>query len=109
MIRNSIALAVLLLAACAPMQWVKPDASAEQLEQDLKMCQDEAWREATWRSAHYVNAIGPMVYQDSVGRRFLVWPYGPFADPWGDRFMEESRLANFCMRAKGYELAPVKH
>jgi hypothetical protein len=32
---------------------------------------------------------------------------GPFFDPYYDRTMEEQRLANFCMRAKGYELAPV--
>jgi len=106
--RRSIALVLLLATACTPMQWVKPDAPPEQIEQDLKTCQDEAWREVNWRSPHYYGALGPMLYPDYMGRRFLVWPYGPFADPYGERFLEEARLADFCMRAKGYELAPVK-
>ena len=41
------------------------------------------------------------------GRRLLVWPYSPFGDPFGDRYFEESRLTDFCMRAKGYELVPA--
>jgi hypothetical protein len=36
-----------------------------------------------------------------------VVPYSPFG-PFGDAYIEESRLAHFCMRAKGYELAPIK-
>jgi hypothetical protein len=31
-----------------------------------------------------------------------------FGDPFGDRFMEESRLEDFCMRNKGYQLVPVE-
>jgi len=98
----------LLVAACAPMQWMKADANPQQADTDLKACQDEAWRESNWRSTYYFGAIGPMAYQDPLGRRLLVWPYGPFSDPFGDRFIEESRLANFCMRSKGYELEPLK-
>jgi hypothetical protein len=97
----------LLIAACAPMQWMKADANPTEADADLKTCQDEAWREANWRSTYYFGAIGPMLYQDQLGRRLLAWPYGPFSDPFGDRFLEESRLANFCMRSKGYELAPL--
>jgi hypothetical protein len=28
-------------------------------------------------------------------------------EAWGDPYMEEQRLAHFCMRAKGYELQPT--
>jgi hypothetical protein len=106
--RLAASLISLALTGCAPMQWVKADADSAQADADLKNCQDQAWREANWHSLYYFGAVGPMVYNDSLGRRFLVWPYGPFADPFGERFMEESRLSNFCMRAKGYELEPLK-
>jgi len=79
------------LAACTPMQWVKPDASAEQLERDIAACRRQARQEA--RFGGWLDR--------SVGPRYL-------GDPLGERFMEESRLAHFCMRAKGYQLAPVE-
>ena len=96
-----------LAAGCTPMQWVRQDAGPEQIRQDEALCQREAWREASWRAWFY-RPFGPTLIHDPTGRRFLVWPYSPFGDPFGDRFMEESRLASFCMRAKGYELVPVK-
>jgi hypothetical protein len=99
-------LLVLLAAACTPLQWVRQDASPAQLEQDLAQCQQQAWREASWRSFFY-RPLGPTVIHDLHGRRVLVWPYSAFSDPFGDRFFEESRLAQFCMRAKGYELVPA--
>ena len=95
-----------LLAACTPLEWVRPDSTPETLEQDLARCQQEAWREASWRSWLY-RPFGPTVAHDLTGRRVLLWPYSPFSDPFGDRFFEESRLAHFCMRAKGYELVPA--
>ena len=47
-------------------------------------------------------------YQDALGRRYVSWPGSPFADPFGSQFLEESRLTNFCMRAKGWELEPLE-
>jgi hypothetical protein len=88
------------------MEWVRPDTTPEQFTQDLAHCQQEAWREAQWRSFLY-RPFGPTLLTDGRGRRFLM-PNSPFGDPFGDQFMEESRLAHFCMRAKGYELAPVE-
>jgi hypothetical protein len=48
------------------------------------------------------------MFQDSTGRRFFAWPSRPLSDPFGDRFMEESRLAHFCMRSKGWQLVPAE-
>ena len=98
--------ALVLLAGCAPTQWTRQDASAEQLQRDLKECRDSAFWEAQGRPFAFQH-IGPMVVQDSTGRRFLVYPAGPFADPYGDRFMEEGRLAASCMRNRGYQLEPA--
>ena len=100
--RPILAAAVLLFAnACAPMEWARPGADTTQVQADLQQCQQDAWHEARVRSFHY-GAFGPMMYRDAFGRR--VYAGGPFSDPWGDRFMEEARLAQFCMRTKGYEL-----
>jgi hypothetical protein len=95
-----------LAAGCAPMQWTRADAAPGQVAQDLRECQDSAYWEAQSRPFGF-QRIGPAVVQDSTGRRFLVYPYGPFADPYGDRFMEEGRLASYCMRSRGYQLAPA--
>ena len=98
---------VLFAAGCTPMQWVREDASAEQVRQDEAVCQQQAWREASWRAWFY-RPFGPTMIRDRAGRPFIFWPYSPFGDPFNDRFMDEARLASFCMRAKGYELVPVK-
>ncbi|TMH96079.1 MAG: hypothetical protein E6H44_00525 [Betaproteobacteria bacterium] len=102
-----IACAALAVAACTPMQWVKPEATPQQLSQDAAQCQQEAWREARFRAWLY-RPIGPTIMQDAQGRRFFVWPASPFGDPFSDQLMEEARLASFCMRSKGYELVPAE-
>ena len=88
--------ATALAAACTPMQWVKEDATPQQLNEDSIQCQQDAWREARLRIWYY----RPL---PSIG-----WPYGPAGDPFWDPYLEESRLTQFCMRSKGYELQPVE-
>ena len=97
-------MALILLAACTPMEWVKPDAPPEQAQADSQDCQMRAWQEARWRAIEYRAMYGPTFYYDRLGRPVpLIRPYDAFADP----YMEEQRLAHFCMRAKGYELQPT--
>ena len=52
--------------------------------------------------------MGPVILQDSSGQRFNVYPTGPFADPHGERFMRQARLARECMSKRGYELVPAE-
>ena len=100
----TIALA-LAAAACTPMEWVRDDASPEQAQADSQQCQMQAWQEARWRALEYRAMWGPVYYRDAFGRPYVVpRPYDAFADP----YMEEQRLAHFCMRAKGYELQPTQ-
>jgi hypothetical protein len=99
--------AAALASACTPMAWVKPDTTADQLRDDSVYCQQEAWREARLRSWYY-RPLAPVFVRDPSGRHFLGSPYGPWGDPFGDPYLEENRLAQFCMRAKGYELQPVE-
>ncbi len=107
--RAALVLLSLLAAACTPMEWIRADATPEQVAADMKACRQQAWREATWLSFNgYYRTYGPFFY-DPFGRPYHGWPYySPFADPWDDRFLQESRLTDFCMRAKGYALEPVK-
>jgi hypothetical protein len=91
-------------AACTPMEWVKPDADPSQAQADSQQCQMQAWQEAQWRAFQYRTMYGPAFYRDRFGRPIIA----PFAyDAFGDPYMEEQRLAHFCMRAKGYELQPT--
>jgi hypothetical protein len=92
-----------VVSGCTPMHWVKPDASADQFRADQQDCQQKAWREAQNRTWMY--RMEPV-----VGPGFAVWPSGAFADPSAHQFVEESRLAQFCMESKGYKLeaAPKK-
>jgi hypothetical protein len=100
-----IAVAVLALtAACTPMQWVKEDATAQQLKEDSIQCQQDAWREARMRIWYY-RPLGASFTRDNPS---IGWPYGPSGDPFWDPYLEESRLTQFCMRSKGYQLQPVE-
>jgi hypothetical protein len=104
-----LALIVLAFAGCTPMQWVREGVvpAPAALEEDATNCRQQAWREAQYRAWSY-RPIGPIAIRDaSGGRRFVGWPYGPYAYPFGDPFFEEARLTDFCMRAKGYELVPL--
>jgi len=103
------AILLLLAVGCASMEWVKPDATPEQVAADSQACDEEAWRMLRWYGMGYGPFYEPFsawMYRDGWGRPFVGPAFGPFYDPLADRYMEEQRLANFCMRAKGYELAP---
>jgi hypothetical protein len=104
--RRMILTFALLASGCTPMQWVRQGASPDELNQDLAQCRQEAWREAQWRSFLY-RPFGATSMIDRFGRRHVFF-YSPFGDPFGDSYIEESRLAHFCMRAKGYELVPIE-
>lgn len=104
-----LAAAAVALSACTPMQWVRDGAvpAPEALEKDAAACRQQAWREAQYRAFAY-RPFGPFAMRGGSGRGFYGWPYGAYAYPFGDPFFEEGRLADFCMRAKGYELVPVE-
>jgi hypothetical protein len=99
-------LAAALLGACTPMQWVKEGTALEDFDRDIVQCRAQAWREARMRSAFH-RPVTPMMSRDAQGRPFVY--YAPsYQDPFSDPFLEESRLAQFCMHAKGYRLEPIE-
>lgn len=99
--------AVLALAACAQQPWSKEGTSAEQLQKDQRACEDQAYREVMKRQ-FALSPVAPALIDDSQGRRFNVYPRGPFADQFGTQLQEESRLTSSCMREKGYTQGPAK-
>ena len=101
---RSLAAAVLAaaLCACTPMQWVKPDAPADQAAYDEEACRQAAAREASYHSYQYHHRMQPLV----VGPGQVVFPSGAFADPYAEQLLHENRLAQFCMESKGYQLQP---
>jgi len=105
--RRFATLALALASGCTPMQWHKQDVSAEQFRADEQECRQNAWREASWRSWRYQTMMGPVFARDATGRGFFMWPSTPMVDPYGHQLMEEYRLAQFCMEAKGYKLVPA--
>lgn len=97
-----------LLAACGPpMAWQKPGVTLAEAQADSRDCanlaRDQAFRESFFGGPYYSGYYG-------------MWPsrFGPYPSPYGyrhDAFMwrqqREGDLQNFCLRARGYHLAPV--
>jgi len=94
--------ALLLLAACAEKPWLREGATAEQRLADQRACEDQAYQAVSRRMVAR-SSVSPAQADDSQGRRFNVYPRGPFADQFGTQLQEEARLTSACMRAKGYE------
>lgn len=85
------------------MEWVKPDAGAEQVRSDEQACRLAAAREASDHGYWYQHHLQPVV----VAPGQAIWPSGAFVDPYARQFLDESRLAQFCMESKVYELREV--
>jgi hypothetical protein len=100
-----IAVVGLVCSACAPMAWVRPDATPEMIAADEQFCQQQAWREASSYSMAY-RPFGPWLDRGAYGGAFY-HSVGPFYDPYYDLSLEQQRLENFCMRSRGYDLAPA--
>lgn len=101
-----------LLAACGPpMAWQKPGVTVAEAQVDSRECNNLA-RDQAFRESFFA---GPYGYPGQYGY-YGSWPsrFGPYPGPYGyrhDSFMwrqqREGDLQNFCLRARGYHLAPV--
>lgn len=101
-----LALAPLAFAGCTQTQWMHPEKGVANLEEDQAECS----RTARNQSSQYASASNP-------------WPTTsrPYREGGGvaqsddsiastarrDSYLDEARLANDCMQAKGYRLTPV--
>ena len=90
------------LCGCAGQQWVRQGATPEQADKDIVDCQRWATNEATARAGGF---YGPSYYGPYYSHRAITRPDTGF-DPYGYRQLDEARLGDSCMRAKGYQRAP---
>lgn len=86
---------VLAVAGCTPMAHQRAGVTTAQTRADEQECRSMAARE--------VLPMGMWI----PGRPFGGRPRHYFGDPLLDRMHAESSLADFCMRARGYELRPL--
>ena len=104
-----LAVLVLLVGGCASVEWTKPGVSADELAADTQQCQEVAWAESRGRYLDRTYPYGGVwLYQDPLRRPFVGYPYTPYGDPFTDPYMVQTRLTEFCMRSRGYDLAEVK-
>jgi hypothetical protein len=94
------------LCACADPPWTRPNFSPAQAEQDALACQEQAEQEASLRPA---GVQGSLPSFQPYGRTRWIAAPGPLfdVDPM-PRLLEQIRLEEQCMRAKGYERQPTR-
>jgi hypothetical protein len=90
-----------LLGACSiPPRWARVDASPEQADRDEVDCQRQAAREVSTLAGGF------------YGPYYAPYGYGPYnrgisrpdpSQPSASRALEEARLTDLCMRARGYQ------
>jgi hypothetical protein len=101
--RPVVLVVAVAMASCTPMQWVKPDAPADQVRADENACRVAAAREASYNGYWVQQRMQPVI----AGPGQVIWPSGAFVDPYAQQFFNENRLAQFCMESKGYQLQEV--
>ena len=104
--------AAFLLGGCASLQWTRPDLSLAQVEQDELACQEQAERELSLHAAGFRGSPSELYGQNfqPIGRSPRQWMGAP--GPMFDidpvrRMLEEDRIADACMRARGYRLTKL--
>jgi|SRR5688572_10108807 len=93
----STAVPLLLLVACADLQWEKPGVDTAALDQDLQQCTQRARLDARREEIPRLDA--PLLLRaDPLGRPVVV----PSSPRNTDRFLAEHDFTAACMRGKGY-------
>lgn len=98
---------LLVLGACTPSRWDKPDTAPEAAHADLAQCGRSAQQEAFQRTTR-----PPLFPPFGFRGPFDEFVWGPSYQQFAadQRFYLQSRLTDNCMRAKGYQrvqLQPV--
>jgi hypothetical protein len=105
--RTLIAFILTLISGCVvtPMEWVKPGMAPSEAALERQQCQYSASREAlNYRAFGRSPFDRGYRYDPFTGRRLSSSSMLFSRD---DPFLE-SRLADFCMRSKGYSLTPKR-
>ena len=108
MSRRAAVLALATLCGCADAHWTRWDFSPAQAAQDETACQEQAERDTSLRPAGLDSPSLSQYYGPNfqlLGRQRRAGTSAPLfdIDPT-PRVLEQLRLEDECMRAKGYEL-----
>lgn len=97
--------ALAALAACTPMRYERAGATGAELQADMRACRDLAYSEAL-RTPFYHSPASRLSFRTpAFDPRVSGFAY--FDDPSYWRWQHELDLADFCLRARGWRLAPV--
>jgi hypothetical protein len=88
----------LLLCACSSSVWVRHDVTAEHADRDQIDCQRWAARE---QACARKGSMDPGTARTDLSPEFDPGP----VNRSGYHMLDEARLADFCMHAKGYQRA----
>lgn len=99
------------LAACASPEWTRPDLSFAQVEDDELACQKQAARELDAQGSPLYGSLSDLYGQNfqPPSLRAPRMRAGSIPGPQFDidpvrRILDGERIADACMRAKGYTL-----
>jgi hypothetical protein len=96
--------ATLLLAGCQALTWDKPGMAPELIQQDQQECgrlaSQQAFRDYAFRS----NPFPSPFFDRRADARWFAYSRQLELDRMG----HEAQLQDFCMRARGYELVPLR-
>jgi len=99
--------AALLLAGCQTLTWEKPGVTPALVQLDREECyrlaSQQAFRDYAFRSNPFYYPYFPGPDRRADARALAYRRQLEF-----DRFAYEGRLQDFCMRARGYDLVPVR-
>jgi hypothetical protein len=93
---TAFAALALLIVGCTPVQWQHASLGTPPSADELGYCNHSAYYEAQ-RQAFFDDFAWPYY------RRY---PYG--FHPYRNQFFRERDLFDYCMRARGYQLVPVR-
>lgn len=92
------------LAGCTPLEWQHPQYGTSRTQADLAACDHAAIQESNRYAWSEPTFVVPHVVTLPNGQRLVEqgpqFGYQPTSNL--------SELRSFCMRSKGYELAPVR-
>ncbi|HEX6980339.1 MAG TPA: hypothetical protein VF342_13670 [Alphaproteobacteria bacterium] len=94
---------MITLAACTPVQWQHASFGTAPTSGELNECERAAYLEAQ-RQAFFYQLYRPRVL---VGRDGRFYP-APLGFEPGNTYFLERDLFDYCMRAKGFRLVPIR-
>ena len=85
-----------LIMGCTPVQWQHASMGTAPSADELGYCNQSAYYESQ-RQAFFDDFMWPRYHR-----------FGRFHSPYRNQFFRERDLFDYCMRARGYQLVPVR-